>query len=346
MRKQAKRRFFAFCLCCFFCLTLGGRTEADDATLQRFKQEAPQAWREVIQSYDRTSFSFMKQVQGNTALPATVCVQEGDNIRTDTIAKIDGKKILGVRMANEHYAAVAGDATGTGQVILMGAEPRIPPDTRVFSNSIVNFKHVRPSLTVGGFYLPSSFVDIGDFPSRLSMGLKVRDAVSDIGTDGSEIVRLKIELVEMNESGVFVPKAFEDGVANIQELTLSPNRNWCATRISGTVRSGRGDKIMKGTQIEQLGFQSNGFHPTSKRVAYKFEGVVTESIFEYSEISKIEVADNFFHVTSLGIPELDKFMPKPRYWLWALIVIGVVVMIAGLYVGRLRNHMGSKNHEP
>jgi hypothetical protein len=312
-----------------------GRVQADEAALQRFKKEAPNAWREVVRSYDGTTFSLVvNKTDRNTPSPEIVCFQRQDNIRIDRSLNIDGKKILAVQMANEFYAAKVGDTLGTGTMVLMGAEPRQPVDPKQFSNSIIDFSDARPSLMIGGIYLPESFVGIADFPKRSKIGYLIIDAVSEMGADGNEIVRLRVEIAEKDNSGVFVPFNTKSEFSNIRELKLSPSRNWCAVEFNGPVRAGVGAEIIEGTHSELLEFESSGFHPKSKRTIFKFEENTQEKTLEYSACTKADIPDNFFHVTTLGLPELEHFIPNSNYVFWSLIVIGIFIAALGFGIGR------------
>ena len=326
-------RIFLFCVL-FLCSMLRDGVRADDATLQRFKKEAPDAWREIVRAYSGTSFALVDHRADNISPPEIVCFQRHNDIRIDSRLNIDGKFIYAVKMANQFYAAMVGDASGTGTVVLMGAEPRQPADPRQLSNSILDFSDARPSLMIGGIYLPESFVGIGDFPTRSNIGYLIRDAVSETDADGIEIVRLRVEISEKNGHGEFTPFKTKDGFSNIRELKLSPSRNWCAVEFNGTVRAEVDTDMIEGSHFELLEFESSGHHPKCKRTIFEFKGNRQEKLMEFSICKNVVVPDNFFHITSLGLPELDHFIPKANYVLWGLIAGGIVITLVGFGIGR------------
>ena len=316
-----------------FCLMLFGRVEADDATIQRFKDEAPRAWREVANFYDGKSFKFEKR--NSEPKREFVCHQRKIDIRIDTSIIHDGKRMSGVELANQYYAASAGDAYGDGNMILMGAEPRQPSDPWKLSNSIVDFAGVRPSLSVINRYLPESFVGFPDFPKRMDLGYVVRSAVSQVGKDGHEVVRLKIESCQKNDRGNFETIENTNGYSNFAELTLSPSRNWCVVSYRGPVRVNVQDKTIEGTESVFVEYGSSGFHPTFKRAITEIAGNKKEIEFEFSLCTDAEKPADFFRVTSLGLPELDQYIPSSRrYWYMAL--IGICAALVGIAL-RMRN---------
>lgn len=316
-----------------FCLMLIGRVGAEDATIQRFKDEAPKAWREVANFYDGKSYTFAKK--NSEPKREFVCHQRKDDIRVDTSIVHNGKKMSGVELANLYYAASAGDAQGDGKMILMSAELRQPTDPWKLSNSIIDFAGVRPGLSVSGRYLPESFVGLPDFPERLDLGYVVRSAVSEVGKDGHEVVRLKIESCRKNDRGYFEAIESANGYSNVAELTLSPRRNWSVVSYRCPVRVDVQGETIEGTEAVFVEYGLSGFHPTRKRTITEIAGNKRISEFEFSSCVDAKKPADFFRVTSLGLPELDQYIPSVRRF-WYLALIGILVALIGVAI-RMRS---------
>lgn len=327
-------------------------SSGDEKTLDRLMHEAPIGWKKIIEFYDGTCFDVTTIRANSTVQPPVQKIFVRDSkVRTEIAAKLpDGRNIQSVELFNSEYQAEAMDMGDGGfRIGKVGPRISIPEST---GNGYI-YRNAIPGLTVQGTFLPEHLIGFPEFDVSRSWGYKVIDANSKTDDQGNELVVVTLKYCTRDASGSFVvvSAATKEQVFASKNcfVILSPHRNWSAIefrdeheRYFETAEAG--EEVHRLFKSCQISYDIHLFHPFQKKeghgsIVSKANG--GNAVYEYSMPSKpeIQLADSFFRLSSLGLPEPTHLLPRRNYfWTWILGGLGSLIAVRLTILHLRRRH--------
>lgn len=322
----------------FFCLlAIGKFAYSDEKTLERFFNEAPRAWQQVVSEYETTEFKcveryvqrklgsdgfIMKQFERNSDInqlgnlfreDADLKLSQPDQekLRQDTVPPLSESRKLAASVANDKYVAhVSLDSTP----VINGFER---------SSFGSNFRDRRrfeqrrwPSLRFGDF----SVFDLllaEKFENHEFKGLRIIDASEQMGEIADE------KLVRVDFAPSVMPSTIQKKFP--YSVFLDPGRFWVVVRFELVYPEG------SMTATYEYPKSTLKPHPSKLTVKEHFSSPVeseAETIISYSTLSSSKLSQADYSLAAFGIlePTSMKFSYLRGAFVLAILALAVALL--------------------
>ena len=289
---------------------------ADEATVERMKEEAPKGWKRIDAFYDGTEFCIETENDGKVEAEKfrwkTTVAQKALNFRIrydydQTRNRVD-------LYSSNYQASISCREDGTWQ--LEKCEPR----------RWVGFGDLalgQPSLRVLVYHLPSTILGLGKIPEENKSALILNDAWPTGDHAGNETITAEFLPGFRTENGEFAVNR-DIAIGFVLQVDFAPQRDWCVVKVRNE------NPAIGARSTMEASFADNGFHPIEIRT---FTGKIGDSSGRnskemYTEPVQISLSESQFWLTAYGLPEPSNLAPKTNYFIWvAGTIVGLVVLL-------------------
>ncbi len=348
--------FHRQCLWLAFLNVLVNLSEADEATLDRFRTEAPQAWNVMRQSYSGKEFEIQSERVDRVSisdLPKPVVVSEESGkksiARINSLLKIRRKLVKkkpayphdkptqtlemveetteGIELLNTKYLGIL---TADFPAKLDYYEPLGDDQASEKSKLELDYETM-PALRLGNTVIDRSIVGFPYFSEvEGHANYVVEDAEEFTRKDSDKLVRVTLSLgILKNGKVVSTSPHMLEGV-----VVLDPSRSWCVVEYHDKFDNNEGNPDSRLDMIITPSSEPEVSHPIQIESTNAFsDGILWTTSEKFTPLVDTDLTEDECYFSAYGLPEPPEFR---RSWLTTGILLAIVCILLFLVILRRR----------
>lgn len=343
------------------CLLLGllnlsiDNTKADDATLSKFRNEAPSAWQQIRQAYSDKEFErhskrvdmlsisvFPKPVVVSEEIGETFIARSNNHLRirrkaakkkparppekpTQTLEMVE-ETTEGTEILNTKYL---GNLTADSPAKLDYYEPLGDDQASEKSKLGLDYETI-PALRLGNTVIDRSIVGFPYFSEVEGHANYVVKDAEEFTRNNDTLVRVTLRLgILKNGNLISTSPHMVEGV-----VVLDPSRNWCAVEYHEKFDNSEGNPDSNLDVIITPRSKPGLFHPLKIETNNAFsDGVQWTTSEEFTPLVGTDLTEDECYFSAYGLPEPAEFR---RSWLTTGILLAIVCVLLFLVIIRRR----------